>query len=164
MNIVKANYTNAKGYFNAGRAFENELTQTFPSFVKSGGDDDNNGIDGTLTYKGEVVSVQLKCALHSDGGADPRHGYSVAHKTTQRKLRNVKYIVFALPEVESYTPYKLNHSLGIVYVINRAQAIKRGFLTYNRKGEIYIPQKSRLILNEMVNDGVADPIDIITII
>lgn len=164
MTIVKANYTNNKGYFNAGRAFESEIVQTFPSFVKSGTADDNNGIDGVMSYKGEQVTVQLKCALHSDGGADPRHGYSVAHKTPQRKLKNVKYIIFGLPEVESYTPYKLNHSLGVVYVIHRAQAIKRGLLAYNSKGEIYIPQKKRRVLDGMVSDGYADPMDIITIV
>ncbi len=166
MTIKKALFTNpTNGYFNAGVALESEVTQTFPSFVKGSSYDDANGIDGQIIYKDKSVKVQLKCAMHPNGLSNPKAGYSVAHKTTQRKLAGVDYLVIALPEVIAYSPiYTLNHNLGVLYVVDCRQAIKRKFFAYNKAGEMYFPKKSRLILDRMICDGYADPVDIVSIV
>lgn len=148
---------------NLGKWFEEETTiNTFfyGAYVKASTTDDENGIDGYLNG----VPVQVKCGIHSDGGTNAMHGYSVVHKTSQKKLRNVKYLIYALPVVLQYAPrYKLDHTTAVIYKIDRVAAVKRKLFKYNKKGEIYLDKQSRLILDVMVKDGKAEPIDIFTI-
>lgn len=148
---------------NLGKWFECEEVMNkyfYGAYVKASKADDNNGIDGYLNG----VPVQVKCGIHSDGGENAMHGYSVVHKTSQKKLQNVKYLIYALPVVLQYVPrYKLDHTTAVIYKIDRVTAIKRKLFKYNKKGEIYLDKQSRLILDIMVKDGKAQPIDIFTI-
>lgn len=148
---------------NLGRIFESEETMNkyfYGAYEKASKADDENGVDGYLNG----VPVQVKCGIHSDGGESPLHGYSIVHKTSQRKLQNVKWLIYALPAVIQYVPrYKLDHTVAIIYKIDRVAAIKRKLFKYSKTGEIYLDKKSRLILDNMVKDGKADMIDIFTI-
>lgn len=148
---------------NLGKWFECEETMNIffhGAYTKANRADDESGIDGYL----DGIPVQVKCGIHSDGGESPLHGYSIVHKTSQRKLQNVKYLIFALPAIIQYVPrYKLDHSIAIIYKIDRVAAIKRKLFKYSKTGEIYLDKKSRLILDNMVKDHKAELIDLFTI-
>ena len=148
-------------YTNLGVYFESEECMNryfYGRYVKSNRSDDiDKGIDGYV----DGVPVQVKISVHSDGGASKNHGYSIVHKTSQKKLRNVKYLIFCLPEVLAYEPhYKLNHKLNIIYKIERYAAIERLLFKYNKQGEIYLDKEKRKILDNMVKDKKAELIDI----
>lgn len=155
---------NGVEYANLGVYFETEecINKYFRGkYVKASRSDDiDKGIDGYL----DGVAVQVKISVHSDGGASKNHGYSIVHKTSQRKLRNVKYLIFCLPEVLAYDPhYKLNHKVNIIYKIDRRAALDRLLFKYNKKGEIYLDKEKRKILDNMVDDKKAELIDIFII-
>lgn len=147
-------------YANLGVYFESEECMNkyfYGHYVKSNRSDDvDKGIDGYL----DGIAVQVKISVHSDGGLSKNHGYSIVHKTSQRKLRNVKYLIFCLPMVEKYDPhYKLSHSINIIYKIERRAAIDRLLFKYNKQGEIYLDKEKRKILDNMVDDKKAEMID-----
>ena len=151
-------------YENAGRKIESRMSDIFPTWRKSTPEEDNLGIDGFMIWDNKEVRVQLKVMIHPDGGENPLHGYSTANCTTQRKLNaNVDIIVLVLPEVVQWDPrYKLNHSLGIVYVIKRTTCIKNRYFKYNKKGDIYLDKDKRKSLDFGIGKDVL-PMEIIEI-
>lgn len=150
---------NGVEFSNLGKYFESEMCMNryfYGSYIKANNEDDSNGIDGYLNNE----PVQVKISVHSDGGLSNKHGYSIVHKTSQKKLKNVKYLIFCLPMVEAYVPhYKLSHSINIIYKIDRVNAIKCKLFKYNKDGEIYLDKTKRKILDNMVKNGKAVMID-----
>lgn len=151
---------NGVEYANLGVYFESETCMNkyfYGRFVKASRSDDiDKGIDGYI----DGIAVQVKISVHSDGGLSKNHGYSIVHKTSQKKLQNVKYLIFCLPMIESYTPhYKLSHSINIIYKIDRVNAIKCKLFKYNKDGEIYLDKVKRKILDNMVKNSKAEMID-----
>lgn len=116
--------------------------------------DDLNGID---IIGADGYTYQLKAMLHADAGESPKHGYSVANNTAQRKNK-ADYFILYLPCVLSYSPrYKLSHEYYLIYKIKVTTAKEYKIFDYAKKYKnIYMPKIKRLILDELEKSGKAE--------